>query len=269
MKVSACSFIYNEEENMREFMENIRDYVDEIVLVEMCSTDKTLEMAYQYTKEIYKRPHLICGDAYKEFLAFHAKGDWILWCYPDERFNEKFLSEMRKLCETDKYDAYALMRHEYRDGIRLPGHGTNESPNFQNRLHRKCDNIFYTELVHAELHGSYRTCYLPEDYFMEHRKHVSDQEFDNFRLYAEYKHLLWKYRDTKVQPFKDYMDSYRKIISESEDKNRKGERMCHPSEERWFEWWLYAGDSRKTLDEWKSFLETHPVDATKEAHAQV
>lgn len=258
MEISAVSFIYNEEENIREALENIRDFVDEIVLVEMCSTDRTLQIAYEYTKEIYKKPHLICGDAYKEFLHYKAKGDWLLWFYPDERFNPKFLEDMRRLAESPTFDAYALMRHEYRDGTRLPEYGTLNNPNYQNRFHRKCDRIFYTELVHAEIHGQYESCMLPEDYWMEHRKKVADQEFDNFRLYAEYKHLIWKYRDTKVDPYRTYIESYKRIIRESEDKNRTGERMRHGSEEFWWRWWEFAGDTRKTLEEWKRFLEENP-----------
>ena len=269
MRISAVSFIYNESENIGACLENIKNFVNEILIVEMSSTDKTAEIAYEFTKEIYRKPHLICGDAYKEFLCYTAKGDWLLWFYPDERFSEKFLIDMRKLSESDKFDAYALMRHEYRDGMRLHGYGTLSDPNYQNRFHRKGKGIFYTELVHAELHGTFAACYLPEDYYMEHRKKVSDQEFDNFRLYAEYKHLLWKYRDTKVEPYKSYMDSYKKIIMESEDKNRKGERMRSLGEEFWWQWWEYAGDSRKTLEEWKKFLEEHPIDRTMTAHSQI
>ena len=269
MKISAVSFVYNEQDSIRGAMENLRPYVDEIVIVEMSSTDRTLEIAYEYTREIYRKPHLICGDFYKEFLAYTANGDWLLWFYPDERFNKRFLEGMRELAASDKYDAYAIMRHEYRDGIRLPAYGTPADPNYQNRFHRKGKGIFYTELVHAQLHGKFTSCDLPEEYWMEHHKKVADQEFDNFRLYAEYKHLIWKYRDTTVQPYKQYVDSYRQIVAESEDKNRKGERMCHPAEELWWRWWEFAGDSRKTLEEWKSFLVKNPVDPTRTAHSQV
>ena len=244
MKVSAVSFIYNEEKDMVECLENLKGRVDEILIVDMSSTDRSVEIAYNYTKSIFRKPHLICGDQYKEFLAYTAKGDWLLWFYPDERFGEKFLSEIQKLTDSDKFDAYGLMRHEYRDGIRLMPHGTVTSPNFQNRLHRKGHGIFYTELVHAELHGWFRSCNLPEDYFMEHRKTNQDQEFDNYRTYVEMKHLLWKFRDTRTDPYKNYCDSYRQIIHDSEKLNKSGERMAHPAEELWWEWWLHKDSER-------------------------
>ena len=249
-KISAVTFAYNEADNIRECLANIAPHVDELIIVDVESTDKTPEIAYEFTKNVHIKPYLICGDAYKEFLCYAAKGDWLLWFYPDERFSEKFLTEMHKLAESDSYDAYAVMRHEYRDGAKLEWFATTQDPNYQNRLHRKGQGIFYTELVHAELHGRYRSCYLPPEYYMEHRKLVADQEFDNFRLYVEYKHLLWKYRNTKVEPFKMYCDSYKQIIHDSEAKNATGERGTHPAEERWWEWWELQSKGRITLQEW-------------------
>ena len=243
-KISAVSFVYNEGKDIKECLENIAPHVDEVVIVDMDSQDNTAEIAYSFTKYIYKMPHLICGDQYKMFLASVAKGDWLLWFYPDERFSQKSLSEMHKLVESNEYDAYAFMRHEYRDGTRLMPHGTIQSPNYQNRLHRKGQGIFYTELVHAELHGRARSCYLTDDYFMEHRKRDIEQEFDNWRTYSEMKHLLWKYRETNVQPYKTYCDSYRQIIRESEAKNLDGSRMRHPAEEHWWHWWSHRNDIR-------------------------
>lgn len=249
--ISAVSFVYQEEKDIEACLSELKPFVDEILIVDMDSTDKTAELAYRYTMDIFRKPHLICGDQYKEFLANRAKGDWILWFYPDERFSNKFLSEMKSFCESDKFDAYAVMRHEYRDGIRLMPHGTSPSPNYQNRLHRKGQGIFYTELVHAELHGRARSCYLPEDYYMEHRKTDVAQDFDGIRTYAEMAHLLWKFRDTKVEPYKTFLDSYRRVISESEAKNSDGSRNVSPAEEHWYHWWKHKDESRIPLIEWK------------------
>lgn len=255
MKISAVSFVYNESSCIAECLENISPFMDEILIVDMESTDKTAEIAYRYTKEIYKRPHLPCGDQYKDFLAHTAKGDWLLWFYPDERFSQASLEKMRELAESENYDAYAFMRHEYRDGTRLMPHGTPESPNFQNRLHRRGKGIFYTELVHAELHGRFRSCALPPELFMEHRKEDVSQEFDNWRTYVEMKHLIWKYRDTKIYPYKEYLDSYRQIIRESEAKNFSGERLIHPAEEFWERWFKFKDERRLSLNEFKNKFE--------------
>ncbi len=252
--ITAVSFVYNEKDNIKAALENIAPHVDQILLVDMDSNDGTLELAYEFTKDIYRKPHLICGDAYKEFIAYRAKGDWLLWFYPDERFGEKFLKEMKTLIEKPEFDAYAVMRHEYRDNVRLMPHGTNESPNYQNRLHRRGKGIFYTELVHAELHGRFNPCHLPAEYFMEHRKEDVQQEFDNWRTYVEMKHLVWKYRDTTIDPYKTFIDSYKRIIRESEAKNEDGSRLSHPAEELWWEWWKHKDAERISPEAIKTLI---------------
>lgn len=251
-KISAVSFVYNESKDIRACLENIAPHVDEVLIVDMDSQDGTAEIAYDFTREIYRMPHLVCGDAYKQFLAYTAKGDWLLWFYPDERFSPAFLERMRKFAESSEFDSYALMRHEYRDDIRLMPHGTNESPNYQNRLHRRGQGIFYTELVHAELHGRFRNCQLPPEFFMEHRKTNLGQEFDNYRTYIELKHLLFKYRSTPLQPYKTYCDSYRQIIKDSEAANMVGTRLIHPAEEFFWIWWMFKDRNRITKDDFKS-----------------
>lgn len=251
MKVSAVSFVYNEEQDIKESLSNIAPFVDEIRIVDMSSTDNTAEICYSFTKEIYRMPHLICGDFYKQFLAYTAKSDWLLWFYPDERFSPAFLESMNKFTDDDRFDAYALMRQEYRDDIRLMPHGTNQSPNYQNRLHRRGHGIYYTELVHAELHGRFKPFYLPEEYFMEHRKKNVEQEFDNWRTYTEMKFLCAKYRHTIVQPYKTFVDSYRKIIHDSEVKNISGERLIHPAEEFFWIWPKFRNHKRITIQEFE------------------
>jgi hypothetical protein len=147
------------------------------------------------------------------------------------------------------------MRHEYRDGTRLMPHGTIESPNYQNRFHRKGQGIFYTELVHAELHGRYKPCYLPPEMFMEHRKTDVAQTFDGVRTYTEMCHLIWKYRDTQLEPYKTFINSYRRIIAESEAKNADGSRNVHPAEELWWEWWKWKDAERIPLADFNSLPE--------------
>lgn len=249
-KISAVTFAYNEADKIGTCLKRLKPYVDEIMICDLESTDGTMEAAMDFTKQVYRVPHLVCGDFYKQWLAFNASGDWLLWFYPDELFGEHFLKDMDFLAKTADYDAYSLMRHEYRDDVRLMPHGTPEGPNYQNRFHRKGRGIFYTELVHAELHGKYRHCPLPPEYFMEHRKTWPDQEFDNYRLYVEMHHLLWKYRDTKLEPYRTYLKSYRQIISESEAKNADGSRMVHPAEEIWFRWWDFKDAERIPIWKW-------------------
>jgi len=234
--ISALSFVYNEGDLIGNCLEALRPHVDEILIVDLESTDQTNAIASKYANKVFVKPWLICGDSWKPFLRAHATGSWLLWFYPDELWPQKTAEAMKKIIDTDRYDAFCFMRHEYMDGVRLMPHGTPQSPNYQNRLHRKCDSIYYTGLVHAEIHGSFRACPMPPEYHIEHHKTSKSQEFDNVRLYIWYKYLVWLYGDTQVEPYKTHVASYRQIIAESEAKIASGERRKHPAEEEWWRW---------------------------------
>lgn len=262
MSISLCSFVFNEEKNIDNWLFPLKPFVSEILIFDLESTDNTFELCKKYTDKVYRRPYLLCGDYYKQELHYMAKGDWLLWLYPDERLCEASLNILSKLCAQDKWNVYSFMRHEYMDGIlvrinqneRTVAFGTSELPNYQGRLHKNDGKIVYSELVHAEFDGSIVNCALPPEYYMEHWKTSGDQEFDNIRLYILYKQSILKFRNTQVQPYKRYLDSYRKIIHDSEVKNLSGERKIHLSEEFWWEWNKYIDTSRISLDEFKSIV---------------
>lgn len=247
--ISGLTFVYNEEKTLDECLKSLRPFLSEIIIFDLESTDATFEISKKYTNKVYKMPYLLCGDSYKTDLVARSKGDWLLWFYGDEIFPEYTAKVFAKLTEVQSWDAYAFMRHEYMDNIRLNfmgeqgnkiEYGSTLCPNYQIRLIKKSDDIYYTELVHAEIHGKYKTCNLPPEYYIDHKKTSSDQEFDNIRIYIWCKFLIYKYGNTSVQPFKRYIDSYKKMIIDSEAKNLIGERRISLAEEFWYEWRKFA-----------------------------
>jgi len=245
--ISAVTFCYNEGDKLKKSLPVLRPYVDEVIVYDLESTDDTNEVAKKYTNEVVRVPYMLCGDGYKMELAYRSKGNWLLWFYADEIFSQNTVEILSKLTEATRYNVFAFMRHEYLDNIRvgynkgdkLVYFGSAENPNYQSRLIKKDERTFYTELVHAEMHGTQETCGMPPEYYMEHRKSSKDQEFDNIRLYIWYKHLIWKYGNTKVEPYKTYVDSYKKIIADSELAMSTGTRRKHAAEEDWANWRNY------------------------------
>ncbi len=242
--ISLLSWVYNEEPNIGEWIAQIRPYVKEIIVIDCESTDGTPTVIRECFPEVklYILPHLVCGDQYRLQLVQMATQPWILWSYPDERWPEKTLKVFEKLVQSNQYNAFSFMRHEYLDDERvrfgLPNneegfgfHGTDKFPNYQTRLFKRGEGIWWSDLVHAEYHGPARVCPMPPEYYMEHRKTRKDQEFDNIRTYLWLKYLIWKYGDTTLEPFKTFIDSYKRIERET-----LASRPELPAEAEWWKW---------------------------------
>lgn len=258
--ISAVTFCYNEAPKIEDSLKALKGNVDEIIVFDLESTDETNIIACKYADIVKMVPYLLCGDSYKQSLHDIAKGDWLLWWYPDEVFSENTARDLRQFTLNNLFNTYCFMRREFMDGVRIGYNkdgrvfqfGTNDSPNYQRRLIRKQPDIFYTEMVHAEVHGKVVSHSLPCEYYMEHRKSSRDQELDNIRLYIWYKFLTFKYGETKVQPYREYVASYRQIVKDSEKKNLSGERKISLMEEFWWNWRTYAHLGRITLQEFNN-----------------
>lgn len=91
--ISACIVVYKEEDNIGGLLDNIKDFVDEIVLVYdgEVAEDRTLEIAEDFCREkqislkIFKCPHVGEAEILRPFSFRQATGNWILWIDGDER----------------------------------------------------------------------------------------------------------------------------------------------------------------------------------------
>lgn len=89
MKISACLIVKNEEKYLQRCLESIYQYVDEIIITDTGSTDKTLEIAKKYTDKIYFFEWINDFAAARNFCQSHAKSEYILRIDADEYFHQK------------------------------------------------------------------------------------------------------------------------------------------------------------------------------------
>ncbi len=261
--ISALSFIYNEADNIEASMKALEGGVDEFVIFDLESTDGTGDIAKKFTNNVFTVPYLLCGDGYKNQLVTKAKGDWLLWFYPDEVFSECAVKSFKQLMEeavSSKVNCYAFMQRMFWNGERatclknnvVEYYGTSRVPTYAIRLIKRTPELFYTELVHGEVHGNLKLVNLSdEELYLSHYKTTKSQDFSNFRVNIGYKYLISRYGDTKIQPYKDFIDSYKKMISDNEAKNLSGERQINLSEEFWWNWQAYSHLGVVTLEEFQ------------------
>ncbi|UCB53855.1 MAG: glycosyltransferase family 2 protein [Thiotrichales bacterium] len=112
-KISACIISYNEEKKIEDCLRSLLPVVDEIVLIDSLSTDRTLEIAGKYTDNIFKQPFL--GHIEQKNLAVEkATHDWILSLDCDERLSERLQQSILAVKDRlDNADAYCMSRKTF------------------------------------------------------------------------------------------------------------------------------------------------------------
>lgn len=83
MKLSVVVNTKNAEQTLAKALESV-SFADEIIVVDMKSTDKTVEIARQHTKKIFQHKDVGYVEPARNFALSKASGDWILVLDADE-----------------------------------------------------------------------------------------------------------------------------------------------------------------------------------------
>lgn len=97
IKLSAAIATFNEEKNITDCLESIKDLVDEIVIVDGSSTDKTVEIAKRFGAKVTVRENPPIFHINKQKSFDLSSGEWILYLDADERVTPALASEIKKI----------------------------------------------------------------------------------------------------------------------------------------------------------------------------
>lgn len=93
-QLSAIVVCFNEEEHIRDCLESVR-WADEIIVVDSHSTDRTLEIAREYTDRIFVRNWPGYREQ-KQFALDQARYGWVLNLDADERVSRELREEIQR-----------------------------------------------------------------------------------------------------------------------------------------------------------------------------
>lgn len=97
VKLSAALATHNEEKNIGACLESLKDIVDEIIIVDGNSEDKTVEIAKKYGARITQIPNDQMFHRMKQKSFDLAKGDWVLYMDADERLSPGLAKEIKQV----------------------------------------------------------------------------------------------------------------------------------------------------------------------------
>jgi glycosyltransferase involved in cell wall biosynthesis len=107
-KLSLCMIVKNEEKLLPGCLESAKDFVDEIIIVDTGSTDKTIEIAKQYNAKIYEHPWENNFSKHRNQSISYATSDWILYLDADEELIPPSGEIVRKAIQDNTIDSIAV-----------------------------------------------------------------------------------------------------------------------------------------------------------------
>lgn len=115
--ISAVIITYNEEQNIQKCLDSINEFVDEIVVVDSFSNDKTELICSRYKKLKFIRHKFNGYGEQKQFAIKQSANDWILSIDADEYLTETLQQEIRDIQKRGfLFDGYLIHRQTFYQG---------------------------------------------------------------------------------------------------------------------------------------------------------
>ncbi len=95
--ISVCMMVKDEEKNLPRALESVKDWVDEIIVVDTGSTDSTIEIAESYGAKIYHHPWENDFSKHRNQSISYATSDWLLILDADEELDPKTAPQLRQI----------------------------------------------------------------------------------------------------------------------------------------------------------------------------
>jgi tetratricopeptide (TPR) repeat protein len=146
--ISLVMIVKNEERFLEGCLESVRDCVDEIIIVDTGSTDRTLEIAQKFGAKLFHFAWCDDFSAARNYSLDHATGDWALWLDADERLTAESGRAMRSLISNtpDTIGGYMVSIKNFMRKDELADVSWHRAC----RLFRNRPNIRFTGRVHEQ-----------------------------------------------------------------------------------------------------------------------
>jgi tetratricopeptide (TPR) repeat protein len=157
--ISACMIVKNEEEMLAGCLESIRDWVDEIIVVDTGSTDRTVAIAQSFNAKIFHQPWEGDFSKHRNYSLEQATCDWTFVIDADERICAEDVPVLQRLLADKTHNALSISVYNVHDSAE-------ETRTFlpSIRFFRRSLSLRYKGIVHNSLD-------VP-DTMMVHRAHV-------------------------------------------------------------------------------------------------
>ena len=140
--LSLCMIVKNEEDFLTQCLESVKDIVDEMIIVDTGSSDRTIEIAKKYTDKVYFHEWEGSFSKARNQSLQYATCDWILQMDADEELEQEDIPLLKSAIKSDKYNAiYVALLNQTGDGW---------TKHYFQRIFRR-GKAYYHGIVHNQL----------------------------------------------------------------------------------------------------------------------
>ncbi len=166
-KISVILITLNEEKNLPFALRSVHEWADEIIVVDMHSEDKTVEIAKQYGAKVYFHERVPAFDIARKLAIEKAANEYIFSLDADEIVTKPLVLTLLYMAEKNVADIVYVPRINYMFGEIMRHTWLAPNEDYQLRLFKKdkvkiCDTIhgFFNVVPGSKIH---------------HLKYVSDE----------------------------------------------------------------------------------------------
>ena len=197
--LSVVLAVFNEENNLADCLESVKDLADEFVVVDGGSVDKTVEIAEKFGAKIIKTNNPPIFHINKNKAIDSAKSDWILQLDADERVSPALKNEVKDVISKDqKINGFWMPRKNFFLGRFLKKGG--QYPDYTLRLYKKGKGRLPAKDVHEQVGVVGEVGYLKNDLI-----HLRDTNFkkywDGLNRYTDIMAMQLKNNEVKISIF--------------------------------------------------------------------
>ena len=213
--ISLCMIVKDEEHILRRCLDGIRDLMDEIIIVDTGSRDRTKEIAAEYTDKVYDFAWTGNFSDARNFSFSKAGCDYIYTADADEVLDEENREKFRILKET-LMEEVEIVQMYYGNQLSF-GTVYNYDKELRPKLFKRCRSFCWIEPVHETVRllpvvfdSDIEITHLPENYHAGREmeifaKMTEDGQVLSGRLATMYaKELLISGGEKELQRAEDY-----------------------------------------------------------------
>jgi glycosyltransferase involved in cell wall biosynthesis len=123
-KITFLVFTFNEERRLEHYLKCIQGW-GQIVIIDNLSTDKTREIATNYTEHIYTFPNpgYVENKETMDFVLSKVTTKWAYLSYVDELLPESLLEQLAQITQEDRYKIVEIYRKNFMYGQEVFNYG--------------------------------------------------------------------------------------------------------------------------------------------------